>query len=251
MDPFTITLIFIVACTLIAAFVRRITIDKCLKDFRGNAVNITKTDGAVIKGKLRLESTGLELIYPSLENNSPALQKATCILYKHEYQNIQAVIRFHDELTKANKVRRTKQLQKTYHPNAFRRLKRKTANIFRTIRDSLSEVLNMLIARVKKTTGLTATLSGQDKYVNQMQQQLVGSVGTSYEPLLERYIGHKVIVEMIKADQLIEYSGILKDYTANFMEFMDVDYQANPNEKPKKADMVVRRQYGIVRHLGE
>ena len=34
--------------------------------------------------------------------------------------------------------------------------------------------------------------------------------GTSFEPLLERYIGHRVILELIKGDKLLKYSGVLK-----------------------------------------
>ena len=84
-----------------------------------------------------------------------------------------------------------------------------------------------------------------------MKQQLMGSVGTSYEPLLERYIGRRVVLEMLKGDTVIEYSGVLKDYTADFIEIMDVDYKTAQNDESQKADMVVPRQYGLIRHLGE
>ena len=111
--------------------------------------------------------------------------------------------------------------------------------------------MNLFISRVKKTAGVGATISGQDKYVTQMKQQLMGSVGTSYEPLLERYIGQKVVLEMVKGDALMEFCGMLKDYTADFIEIMDVDYKTDDKAQPRKADMVVPRQYGLIRHAGE
>ncbi len=56
---------------------------------------------------------------------------------------------------------------------------------------------------------------------------------------------------MVKGDVVVEHSGVLKDYTADFIEIMDVDYKPAENAEPKKADMVVPRQYGLIRHMGE
>ncbi len=250
-NSFAITIAFIVLATLIAAFVRRITRDKCLRDFQKNPVNLLQTDNKTVWGNLRVENTGIEFIYKTKQQDADGHIEASYILYKCEYPKIMAILRFLDELSEKNKKHRQKQLAKTYHPRFFSRTKRKTANIFKTIRDSLAEVANLFISRVKKTTGFGETLSSQDKYVTQMKQQLMGSVGTSYEPLLERYIGRRVVLEMLKGDTVVEYSGVLKDYTADFIEIMEVDYKASQNDNSKKADMVVPRQYGLIRHLGE
>lgn len=66
-------------------------------------------------------------------------------------------------------------LERTYHPGFFRRLKRRLQNVFKTIRDSITE----------------------------------------------------------------------------FVEMMDVDYKGVKEEAIRKADIVVLRKYGVVRHLGE
>ncbi len=250
-NSFAITIAFIALVTLVAAFIRRITRDKCLRDFQNNFVNLLQTDNKIIWGNLRVENTGIELIYKTKHQDADGHEEASYILYKCEYPKIQAILRFLDELSDKKKKHRQKQLAKTYHPRFFSRVKRKTANIFRTVRDSIAEVVNLFISRVKKTAGLGETLASQDKYVTQMKQQLMGSVGTSYEPLLERYIGHRVVLEMVRGDTAVEYSGVLKDYTAEFVEIMDVDYKAAQNDKSGKADMVVPRQYGLIRHLGE
>jgi len=250
-NSFAVTIAFIALVTLVAAFIRRITRDKCLRDFQNNFVNLLQTDNKIIWGNLRVENTGIELIYKTKHQDADGHEEASYILYKCEYPKIQAILRFLDELSDKKKKHRQKQLAKTYHPRFFSRVKRKTANIFRTVRDSIAEVVNLFISRVKKTAGLGETLASQDKYVTQMKQQLMGSVGTSYEPLLERYIGHRVVLEMVRGDTAVEYSGVLKDYTAEFVEIMDVDYKAAQNDKSGKADMVVPRQYGLIRHLGE
>jgi hypothetical protein len=113
------------------------------------------------------------------------------------------------------------------------------------------EVVNLLISQAKKATPAGTMLTSQDKYISQMKQELMGSVGASYEPLLERYIGHKVVLALIKGDKIFEYSGVLKDYTAEFVEIMDVDYKVQEDQPAKKVDIVVLRKYGLVRHLGE
>ncbi|MHC4396415.1 MAG: hypothetical protein ACYS1A_12245 [Planctomycetota bacterium] len=250
-NALTITIIFIVLSTVIAAFIRRRKRDKCLKDFSDDKVTIAQTSGKIVHGKLRVENTGLELIYSATHQDKDGHEETSFILYKYEYPNIQTLIRYHDELSQSGKEQREEELKRTYHPGALRRLKRKILNVFKTIRDSVAEVVNLLITHAKKATPVGATLTSQDKYVSQMKQELMGSVGTSFEPLLERYIGHKVVLEMIKGDEVFEHCGVLKEYTAEFIEIMDVDYKSNPDEPPKKADMVVLRKYGLVRHLGE
>ncbi len=113
------------------------------------------------------------------------------------------------------------------------------------------EVVNVLISHAKKTTPAGAMLKSQDKYVSQMKQGLVSSVGTAYEPLLERHIGRKVVLELAKGDKVFELGGVLKDYTSEFIELMDVDYNIDQSDASRKADVVVLRSCGIVRHLGE
>ncbi len=250
--PYTaITIIFIILATAVGAFIRRRSRDKCLKDFSRNMVTLEDTSGKTIWGKLRVENTGLEFVYKTKHEDQQGHHETSYILYKYEYPNIAVLIRYLDELSERNKKERQKKLKKTYHPTLLRRLKRKTANIFKTIRDSVMEVVNLLISQAKKATPAGAVLSSQDKYVSQMKQELMGSIGTSYEPLLERYIGKRVVLELIKGDKIFEYCGVLKEYTVEFIEVMDVNYKAKEDEPAKKADLVVLRKYGVIRHLGE
>jgi len=246
-----ITIIFIVLATVVAAFIRRRSRDKCLKDYSRNMVTLEETSGKTIWGKLRVENTGLEFVYPTRHEDKEGHNEMSYILYKHEYPNIAALVRYHDQLSERNKKEREKELKRTYHPTILRRLKRKIQNVFKTVRDSVMEVVNLLISQAKKATPAGAVLSSQDKYVSQMKQELMGSMGTSYEPLLERYIGNRVVLELIKGDKIFEYCGVLKEYTAEFIEVMDVNYKVKEDQSARKADLVVLRKYGVIRHLGE
>jgi hypothetical protein len=250
-DTFAITIVFIVLVTLVAAFIRRVKRDKCLKDFENDVVTLEETTGKSVWGKLNVENTGLEFIYAEKHRDADGNDEASYVLYKNEFGNIQALIRYHDLLCVGGKKKRDRELRQTYHPSVMRRLKRKTLNVFKTVRDSIVEVVNILVSHAKKAGPAAGVLTSQDKYVSKMKQELTGSVGTSFEPLLEKYIGHKVVLELIKGDKMLEYGGVLKEYTAEFVEIMDVDYKEKEEQPAKKADLVVPRKYGTVRHLGE
>ena len=113
------------------------------------------------------------------------------------------------------------------------------------------EVSNVLLAQAKKTTVAGGLLSTQDKYVSQMKNEVIGSVETAYEPLLERYIGHLVVAETLRGEKTVEIAGILKDYTSEFIELLDVDYWYNESDNKKKADIVLPRKRTVIRHCGE
>jgi len=246
-----ITILFIIFAAGLGAFIRKRSRDKCLRDFEQNMVTLEDTAGKTIWGKLRVENTGLEFVYPQKQKDTDGHEEASYILYKYEYPNIGAVIRFHDDLNESNKKARDKELKRTYHPGFWRRQKRRIMNVFRTVRDSVVEIVNLVISQAKKATPAGKMLTSQDKYVSQMKQELMGSVGTSFEPLLERYIGHKVVLEMIKGDKIFEYCGVLKEYTAEFIEIMEVNYKTTEDQPTRTADLVVPRKRGLIRHLGE
>lgn len=250
-NTFAITIITIAIVTILSAFIRRRMRDKCLMDFSDDIVIIEETSGKTTSGQLNVENTGLELIYPIKQKDENGYDKTSCILYKNEYPNIQAIIRYYDELSEDRKKEREKELGRTHSPTALRRFKRRVFSFFKMVRDSLIEVVNLLIGQVQKTSGAGAILTSQDQYATKVKQELMSSMGTSFDPLLEKHIGKKVILMLNKGDKTLEYSGVLKDYTAEFIEIMSVDYSPGEEQKPRKADLVIPRKYGIVRHLGE
>ncbi|MBU0477679.1 hypothetical protein KKC91_03835 [bacterium] len=250
-DTFAITIVSIITFTVVAAFIRGRVRDKCLWDFSEDLVTLEKTTGKIFWGKLSVENTGLELIYSTKHKDKSGHDETSYILYKQEYPNIQTLIRYYDELNERRKKKREKELKRTYHPTALRRIKRRMQNFFKTVRDSMMEVVNLLIGQAKKAAPAGSILTSQDKYVSQMKQELMGSMGTSFEPLLERHIGKRVVLELTKGDKIFEYPGVLKDYTAEFIEIMDVDYKTKEDQTARRSDLVILRKYGVVRHLGE
>lgn len=249
-DTFLLTIIFIALVTVVTAFVKGKSKDRCLVDFRDNMVHLKMTNGKEIWGKLLVESTGLEFNYTAAHDDEEGHQEFSYIVYKTEYPQIISLVLYHDDLDEKHRKIRLKEIKRTYHPNFFRRLKRKTRNFFATVRDSLLELVNLFIGQAKKITPAQTVLTSQQKHVDQVKEKLFGLTATAYEPLLERHIGKKMVLEIPDGDKAREFVGVLRDYTAEFIEIIDVDYKID-NGKSKKADLVVPRSIGVIRHLAE
>ncbi|MFC1703781.1 hypothetical protein ACFL1E_03230 [Candidatus Omnitrophota bacterium] len=250
MDSLTITILFIIATTLVGAFIKGRMRDKCLLDFVGEFVNAELKDGKVIWGTLRLEPTGFELVYKEsyLDKGDNHIENSF-LLYKHEYPAIECIARFVGDLDEKHLQKRTVILKKLHSQRGIRRLGRRIRNFFATIRDSVTEVMNLLMGRMRQVGSVGKVLSGRDKYVTQMNEGVFSSLNTSFEPLLEKHLGRPVIFEIVKEGKIIEYLGVLRRYTAEFLELMDVEY-VMAGKQGRKADIVVPRSVGIVRHLG-
>lgn len=252
MDSLTITIIFIVLSTVTGAFIKGRMRDKCLIDFVDDLVNIELKDGKAVWGVLRLEATGLELKYKEhYLNKNVNHAEASFVLYKNEYPNIQCIARFLDDLDDKNKKKRDRSLNCVYHQKRLGKMKRNIRNLFATVKDSIMEVVNLLMGKAKQVTPMGKALSSQDKYVSQMQAGVFSSLNTSFEPLLEKHIGKKVILQLSREEKIIEYLGILKNYTVQFLELVDVTYRSPKQEKTRKADILVPRSMGVIRHLSE
>ncbi len=248
MNPTLITIWFILISALTAVIMRKVKKDKCLKDFRNNVVTVELLNGKKPQGELKLKSTGFKLNYQQRIVEEPNRPVLSFLLYKNEYPDIQAIVRYYRDLREKNLKERELDFRKTFHPGRSRRALRSFTNLLKIIKDSVVEILNLLTNHMSKTTPAGITMSGQQGQISKMQNELYGVFETSYEPLLEDYIGQRVLLELKEGDRWAKYRGVLKDYTAEFIEIIDVEeYGA----EKLKVDLIVLRKYGIVRHLSE
>jgi hypothetical protein len=250
-DTFLITIIFIVLCTVIGAFISGRSKDNCLKSFSGSPVVLAENDGKLVWGTLRVENSALELIYGKPHVDEEGHLETSYIRYKNEYENIKMIVRYTDDLDPRQAAARKKKLKKVCHPGICSRLARHTRNFFGTVRDSLLEVVDLLIGRMKTATPAGSMLKGQEKYTSSLQKQIITSSGTSYEPVLERYLGKRIVLSVMYGEKKKEYSGILKEYTPEFIEIYGSQCRDGRTDQVREADMVTSRATGIVRHAGE
>lgn len=217
---YTVGLIFF--ATLIGSYLRSRRKDPCLDSFEDFHVTIERTDDKIIWGVLSVESTGLELIYRDDVQDSKHIE-SSYILYGEEYKDIQVIYRYADQLTPENKRRRNRDIRRSFHPGLVERSKRGLRKFIGTASESINEVVGLLVGRAKKPAGRYIN-DESEKSLYRLGENLIGHAGGVFDPLLERFIGHKIVVEVMEGDEVHEHVGILKNYSPDFIEVLDVQF---------------------------
>jgi tetratricopeptide (TPR) repeat protein len=217
-----ITLGVIFLITLIGAYLRSTVKERCLKSFTGFNVTLERADGKIVWGKLRLEPSGIELLYPDAIQDEKHLE-SSYVLYASEYHEIQAIYRYADALSLDERARRDRNVYRAFHPSPFRRMGRGLRNFLSTATNSLNEVLNVVVGRVQKTGGRYIA-DGGGASISKLGSQVLGQVGSIHDPMLESLIGRRVVAEWLEDNEVHEHVGILQDYSADFLLLLDVQY---------------------------
>jgi len=228
-----ITIFIIFVSAIISAFIKQRAQDKCLKDFRGFHVTFILQDNIKIWGKLNLYSSGVELEYkePFFNSKDNHLEHSYIIYQEELDANIQAIHRYHWNLTPKNKKRRKRDIKTTYKPNIFRKLARKIRNIINTLKDAFNKSLNLFLGQISSKIGGNKATTQE---LSTMGTTLISAVEHAYDDILEKHIGKKVIVEIKEKEEIKEYEGILKEYTAKYMELLNVLYEYSGSIKVNK-----------------
>lgn len=231
----TVGLIFL--ATLVGAYIRARRRDPCLKSFTNYVVTIECLDDKVIWGRLELASSGLELRYIHSVHDEHHVE-SSYILYADEFSQIEAIYRYIDELDDKTRGQRRKELKWALHPGPIRRGFRHLRNFISLASESLSEVIGLIIGGLRKPAGRYITETGE-VHLRQLGSTMIGSVGGGYDPLLERFIGQKMVFEIAEADEIHEHVGVFAAYSPDFFEILDVQF-------PQKQVMSVERERSVV-----
>jgi hypothetical protein len=198
-----------------------------------------------------LSSGGMEFAFPRREGNEPRL-KATFLLYAGEYKLIQAILRYADRLTESERRRRDADISRSFHPGPLRRLMRRL-RIFRdSATDSLRDVLALVVGRVQKMQDRFVAAEGADT-LTKLGSSVLTDVSSAHDPLLERHIGHRVVIEVVEGDEIHEHVGIFKEYSATFLHLLDVEYpfdwtlEIGPDESLESGGVLVGREAEAVK----
>jgi len=212
-------------------------------------VTLLEKGGKRVWGHLAIEASGLELLYSEDYVDQDHIE-TSYILFKEEYDSIYLLLRLHSELSEENKRKRIQEVKKAYHPWPLRLLARRARNIANTCKDSIFEVLGLAMTRAKTANPALATISSQQKSVKRVEKVVTDYLGRSYDPILEKHIGKRVVLE-ITADngEVQEYVGIFKEYSQQFLQVMDVSYP--DDEQTRLCDIIVPRAHATIRHGAE
>jgi|GEM_PF-1324700 len=246
---FSILLVF--AGALVGSVMQHRWLDRVLKDLRGYHVTARMGDKR-IWGEFNLFSNAIEFIYSRPYTNRRGHLLTSFIVFSEQNNDIDAIFRFHDELTPKNQVRRLKEIERVTHPGLFLRIKRKIRNFMVAFREAIDESIGLLMSRVQKRAS-SNLLKDQGDYLTKIRKNTLGMVSTAaYDPVLEHYINHRVVFEAGKVnEQRVEYAGVLKEYSANWISILDC-YLNSENHLPisdasrlmmqRKMDFMIRME---------
>ncbi|MGN6370137.1 MAG: hypothetical protein ACTHN5_17920 [Phycisphaerae bacterium] len=232
----TVLLIFLI--TIFTALLRRLAKDKALKLLHQYHAALFHEQRAAAWGDLWVFSQGLELLFDEPFTTPRGLVKTSSLLYDDEFTGLIALTRSVYGLTDAERQHRHLQIRRTFNPNLYHRSRRWLRNTINTMRDALSKTASLVIGRIATPAAgqAGAVLSSQAGDINALTGSVINLAANAYEPILERYIGKPVVVE-IAVPQLpgmippppgmantVEFPGYLVDYTARFLAVFNVHH---------------------------
>lgn len=245
-DPFVLTILFILFSSLFISILNKLKKDSSLKKFENDYVYLMNIDEEIsCSGKLSIESTGIEFF----TSKEPEKKEGSYILYKDEFDLIKMLIRI-PELQSEKRIKELNDLKlKLQNPKFGFKIRKKIRTFFKLLSDAIAEFLNLLVNYAKKSKTTAAILNSQAGYVNKMKSEIINTVGKAYDPIIEKYLGQRVVFEILEKDRIKKFQGIFMSYTANFIEFWDVSIGINDsNLECKVADVIIPQKICIIRN---
>jgi hypothetical protein len=232
----TVFVIFLI--TIVTALLRRLAKDKALKLLHEYHTAIFHEQRVTAWGDLWVFSQGVELLFDEPFKTRRGLVKTSALLYDDEFAGLVAFTRSVHGLTDAERHERHEQIRRTFQPNFYHRSRRGLRNLVNTMRDAISKTASLVIGRMATPAAGSAgaVISTQAGDINALTGSVIHLAANAYEPILERYIGKAVVVE-IAVPQLpgmvppppgmantVEFPGYLVDYTARFLAVFNVHH---------------------------
>jgi small nuclear ribonucleoprotein (snRNP)-like protein len=238
-----------VAATVTAIAARRKR-DRCLKYFNREPVMILMQSGKWLWGRFVAYPKAMELVFETPKKDADGLKKASYVLYSPEVDGIKKILQPLPDVGTKQHDRWEKEINRIANPSLLRRLRRWIWNMFNTLRDAISQSLGMVIGTMKKSTPM-GKVSGADKRAGDIGNTLLGTVPNAYEPVLEKYLSKQVVVEMLEDGEVLEFAGLLQEYSGKYLLLRNVALQPEIDigtPLPDRFDVIFPRNKAIVRH---
>jgi len=242
-------LLLFIAATITAIATRRKR-DRCLKYFNREPVMILMESGKWLWGRFNAYPKAMELAFEHPEADETGYKKASYVLYTPEVDGIKKILQSPPRSGTPEHEKWKREIERIANPSLLRRLRLWLWNVFNTLRDAVSQSLGMLIGSMKKSTPI-GKVAGADKRAGEIGNTLLGTVPNTYEPVLEKYLSKQVIVEMLEDGQVIEFAGLLQEYSGKYLLLRNVAYQPGitlNTPLPDRFDIIFPRNKALVRH---
>lgn len=250
MLDFWLPMVLLFAAATVAAIAARRKRDRCLKYFNREPVMILMESGKWLWGRFIAYPKALELVFEHPETDESGVKKASYVLYTPEVDGIRQILQTPPQTGTPEHDKWQKEIQRIANPSLIRRIRRWCWNVFNTLRDAVSQSLGMLIGSMKKTTPM-GKVSGADKRAGEIGNTLLGTVPNAYEPVLEKYLCKQVIVEMLDEGKVVEYAGLLQEYSGKYLLLRNVAFQPDIDigtPLSEHFDIIFPRSKALVRH---
>lgn len=213
-------LIILFFATLLALF-RTQKRDRCLTHFHRYHITLTEKDGRTTWGNVEIRTSGLEVFYPFPRQSKKGFWNQSVLFFKDQYPSMDGLYRATGTLAKGARRRRQRYLRRTSRPGPLRRLYRKVRNWVGMIRDAVVQSSSLLLGAARSKGAAAAVLTRDEERINTLSAEIIGHAGNSFDPLLERHLFTRVIIDMTRNGRTFSYCGYLADYTADFLEVID------------------------------
>lgn len=250
MFDFWIPMILIFVVATIAAIITRRKRDRCLKYFNREPVMILMQSGKWLWGRFIAYPKTMELVFENPVTGDSGVKKSSYVLYTPEVDSIKKIIQAPPLPGTEEHKHWLKEIERIANPSIFRRFRRWVWNVFNTLRDAISQSIGMVIGTMKKNTAV-GKVSGADKRAGEIGDTLLGTVPNAYEPVLEKYLSKEVVVEMLEDNTVVEFHGLLQEYSGKYLLLRNVTYKPDTTigtELPDRFDIIFPRSNALVRH---
>ena len=196
--------------------------DRVLKDLQDFHATIEMQDGKKIWGRTHIYTNGMELYFSRGAKNSMGDPIMSYIFYSGDIDQIRAIYRNHTDLSKENQENRKKEISAITDPSFMTKLMRKFKIFFNMFNDAIGEALNVFLSRMKGgKSGGGAVFDTQSANLKKIGTTALSAVGNSYDPILEKYINHRVVVSLQDENHKDEFCGFLKEYSSAWLSILD------------------------------
>jgi len=250
MLDFWLPMILLFVAATVTAIVTRRKRDRCLKYFNRESVMILMQSGKWLWGRFIAYPKAMELVFENPQKDESGHKKASYVLYTPEVDGIKKILQSPPQEGGKEYEKWQKEILRIANPSLLRRLRRWVWNVFNTLRDAVSQSLGMILGTLK-TKSPMGKVAGADKRAGDIGNTLLGTVPNAYEPVLEKYLSKQVIVETLEDGEVMEFAGLLQEYSGKYLLLRNVAYKPAIDigtPLPNRFDVIFPRNKAIVRH---
>jgi hypothetical protein len=249
----TITILVVFITSMVATILQRRALDPCLKKMRNCLVYCQLKSERWIWGSLQVYSKSLEFVYPTPNQDQAGHQELSYLLFEDMLPQVHIVLR---PLPKENTMEYRlwrKELDKMISPSFWLNIRRSFRNFWNTVRDAFSQSIGIVITQLRSRNP-AAMLAQADQKLVSTSQMLAGYGNNAYEPILEKYLGKEVVIEILSREKWVEHVGILEEYSEKYILIRNITPNSELVLPPglaihAKIDVIFPRAHSVVRHL--